>query len=485
MIEDQMNEMKEMYDIIIVGGGVTGLYTGYKLSIKFPEKNILILEKEKRCGGKILTINYKNIKLELGPMRFEQNLQPLLFNMIEDLGIKYSKFSPYTCPYECELSELKLRDDEYAAIKHYSNQCKSNHKSIIFTLLKYGIKLLLGNQWDVDNDNVYADGRDNKKEDLKKNGEYKGIKLHNIGFWNALSMVLSTNAINHINHYGSFYHVIGLNANAADHITFMLDILATSKDELITINGGVEQIITKLLQKIDEADNININKNIRVDSYDDTIGIITNVKCGNNQILKCQDLIFTCHKNAYKNIQGFPQYIQENFQSVMVVDLFKLFIVISNPPFNEKSIPMSNTNAHKIPCRELHYDYDTYTKNGIIMLYGDNPSVNFWASFLKGNGYICNDSPELEIYLGIVLDKLFPLSKIKIEFYSLLKWSNSPYSTGIHLWRPGYVSSDIMNKFVKFGKHNKIHICGEAYSTYQGFIEGCLRSANLVIKSIQ
>ncbi|MCB0458781.1 MAG: FAD-dependent oxidoreductase, partial [Flavobacteriaceae bacterium] len=38
------------YDHIIVGGGIVGLATAYKLQLKFPDKNIAILEKEDSIG---------------------------------------------------------------------------------------------------------------------------------------------------------------------------------------------------------------------------------------------------------------------------------------------------------------------------------------------------------------------------------------------------------------------------------------------------
>lgn len=40
----------EHYDITIVGGGIVGLATAYKLNIKYPNKKILVLEKEKEVG---------------------------------------------------------------------------------------------------------------------------------------------------------------------------------------------------------------------------------------------------------------------------------------------------------------------------------------------------------------------------------------------------------------------------------------------------
>jgi (S)-2-hydroxyglutarate dehydrogenase len=39
------------YDIIVVGGGIVGLATAYKLSLKVPHKTILVLEKEKEVAG--------------------------------------------------------------------------------------------------------------------------------------------------------------------------------------------------------------------------------------------------------------------------------------------------------------------------------------------------------------------------------------------------------------------------------------------------
>ena len=43
--------MKNEYDYIIVGGGIIGLATAYKLALKCPKKTILILEKEAQLAS--------------------------------------------------------------------------------------------------------------------------------------------------------------------------------------------------------------------------------------------------------------------------------------------------------------------------------------------------------------------------------------------------------------------------------------------------
>ena len=40
-----------VYDIIVIGGGVVGLSTAYKINLKYPDKKILVLEKEKEVAS--------------------------------------------------------------------------------------------------------------------------------------------------------------------------------------------------------------------------------------------------------------------------------------------------------------------------------------------------------------------------------------------------------------------------------------------------
>ncbi|MEM7372586.1 MAG: FAD-dependent oxidoreductase [Bacteroidota bacterium] len=72
--------------------------------------------------------------------------------------------------------------------------------------------------------------------------------------------------------------------------------------------------------------------------------------------------------------------------------------------------------------------------------------------------------------------------------YGLRDWGLEPYGAGCHAWRPNCKSWEVRERIQAFAllgndKVNKknIHICGEAYSDYQGFIEGALRTANKVI----
>jgi|688.fasta_scaffold00007_203 oxygen-dependent protoporphyrinogen oxidase len=74
-----------LYDFIIVGGGISGLYAAYELKKK--GFKILILEKTAVVGGTWSSFQYKTSVYELGPNTILSNSDELL-GLIEDLGME-------------------------------------------------------------------------------------------------------------------------------------------------------------------------------------------------------------------------------------------------------------------------------------------------------------------------------------------------------------------------------------------------------------
>ena len=75
-----------MYDIIIIGGGISGLYLAYKLQ---QEYKILLVEKV-TIGGRIYThtcnVDSMKCRYEVGAGRLSSN-HKLLLNLIRELGL--------------------------------------------------------------------------------------------------------------------------------------------------------------------------------------------------------------------------------------------------------------------------------------------------------------------------------------------------------------------------------------------------------------
>ena len=89
-----------------------------------------------------------------------------------------------------------------------------------------------------------------------------------------------------------------------------------------------------------------------------------------------------------------------------------------------------------------------------------------------------------ERLVDLVLGKVAP----SIMRYAIRDWSRPPFGAASHCWVPGSDSNVVREELAAFALEGQssptVHVVGEAYSDYQGFIEGALRSAELAIEKI-
>jgi hypothetical protein len=80
--------------------------------------------------------------------------------------------------------------------------------------------------------------------------------------------------------------------------------------------------------------------------------------------------------------------------------------------------------------------------------------------------------------------------------YGIRDWSAEPFGGAAHLWKPGFSATPVKNGRPiddpllgfslreRVGGPRNVHICGEAFSGNQGFIEGALQTAERVVGQI-
>ena len=84
-----------IYDIIIIGGGISGLYMAYKLKIRNPSVKLLILEKSK-LGGRAGTYSFQGVDVVTGAGIGRRAKDYLLRKLLKDLDIPSHEFSTNT-----------------------------------------------------------------------------------------------------------------------------------------------------------------------------------------------------------------------------------------------------------------------------------------------------------------------------------------------------------------------------------------------------
>ena len=81
-----------IYHYIIIGAGISGLYTGYKLQKKYPDKNILIIEKEDRLGGRAGNYEFAGASVVIGAGIGRKEKDQTLEALIHELELPTSDF---------------------------------------------------------------------------------------------------------------------------------------------------------------------------------------------------------------------------------------------------------------------------------------------------------------------------------------------------------------------------------------------------------
>jgi oxygen-dependent protoporphyrinogen oxidase len=78
---------EKIYDVVVVGGGISGLVTAYYLLKRLHSLSLLLVEASPRLGGTMQTRHVEGFIIEEGPNGFLDN-KPHTLNLVKDLGIE-------------------------------------------------------------------------------------------------------------------------------------------------------------------------------------------------------------------------------------------------------------------------------------------------------------------------------------------------------------------------------------------------------------
>jgi phytoene dehydrogenase-like protein len=371
----------------------------------------------------------------------------------------------------------------------------------------------------------YADSLDDTDYDrIRTTTMLGGRKLYTMGLWNALDYVLSAGAVSKIRDVGTFYHLIPENPSASEWAIFWLRLFRSAKD-LSTIegDGGVSQIITRLEGQLRSlpARNVDIITGATVTDVGPAARA-DQVRLRIELSDRAWDLDFhhvvlaLPRSPLSKLTRNFPVEIRNYIEGVNGFPLLKVFAVLREPWWsaNGSGTPGAQHGAHLVPTREVHYKERTEKRPskaapstvGLVLLYTDRPANAYWAPYVQLPHHAAQVNGPLTLRRELAAQLLAlktqretgPQESYKTQIdemeetiagFAIRDWSKPPFGAASHAWLPGINVPDAMDRLKAFslvgqpGRGN-IHICGEAFSDYQGFIEGSLRSATKTIHSI-
>jgi len=517
-------------DFAIIGGGCSGTYVAWRLANKYPNKSIRLYEASDRIGGRLATIEMpgtkaltgQSVRVELGGMRFSK-AQLLVRHLIGHLGL-------HPKPFSYPISHYYLRGKHYYAsdseIPPYSVDGEEQGKDpgeLVKSAIVGALKAtdLIGS----DHPSVRAKLEDIhystltpfEWEALKRVGTIADTPLWNLGFWNVLWRQLSSEAY-FLAHDGLGYQSILTNWNAAEAIPWFLRDFDCSYE---TVQEGMDSIPLTLAAELKRAQPHSIftaHKATSIEQVGDKVLRIKFTTDEEPEVVDATSVILALPRNALQGIEfaGFSEELVHRFQqdvsTVSSHALLKLILGYKSAWWrSDAKKRFEHTRAvTDLPIRQIYYfDSETLMAQaasvsespvGILMAsYSDAHYVDFWQPLIRkpyqddvhyvGGDLSFDETKWLGAFGAIkrLVDKahrqvcaLHPGADPPAPYVGMvMDWSLPPYLGGWHTWqtsvRPWRVMERMKNPFTK------LYVCGEAYSPEQGWVEGALRSAELVL----
>ena len=435
------------YDIVIVGGGISGIYSMYNLKKKYPKLKVLLLEKEDRFGGRVYSFNTKvdNIDyvMDLGAGRIGHH-HKLMVSLIKELKLEKYMFNIGNTENYIEYNKkTKEVSDKSEYKKKYEkmlyklfNNAKIDNLSKIFLIKHYLNEILI--------------------KFLPKS-IYKFIE-NSFEYKNKLFHLNAYNAINYFkydyNHNSKFFIMTN---GLSSIINAMLSNISQNKKYKVKKNSYVNNIIYN-----NETSNYNINFKENNITYNIT----------------CKHLICALPRCDLIKFKILNPYLRElnTINEISKVRIFEIYNKTLHANGKEemwfKNIKKTTTNE------EVQFIIPINPETGLIMSsYNENLSTkeNYWNNLYKKGTNI------LKVKLREKLNNLFRIYNIVIPESKYIKFYY--WRSGVACWKKNVDSHYISQKILNLMPH--FYICGENYSNYQAWCEGALESSESVLNKLK
>lgn len=550
--------------ICIIGGGIAGLYTAWRiLEDGDPSLRVEIFEASASFGGRIKSqaIPWIPFKAELGAMRFRSN-HLLLRSLLDELSIHVRNFDVKPPSLRVRGRTLSIKELTKGGCSHcgasipYLLKPEERGKSpeelvigVIGTLLENLTFPSLGHTKGHGVKQKIAEGDLSAGlwKAIKEAGQYNNTPLYNIGFWNLLQHYLSNEAFQLVHDALSLESVLG-NWSAAEAIPWFLKDFASQ--ELYMVPEGMAAVIKKLEARISQPkykDRVSAHLESPVTEClrGENSWLITYK--GNGKPQEFDKVILALPQHALKelviNKKKGERWKPKWIDWVHPHRLFKLFLLYENEWWMQDDLPGHAVGRifTDLPLRQIYYFppkwmekcgkntlkefkghddvEDALARWSLVMAsYSDEHYVSFWnpplsvqelgmyerpslyykqpehlpASFAEKIEKKFNDEipRPLRASERIVKKVQHQLSEIHGHIVPdpiigvFKDWGEAPFGGGWHTWKIGAKpwsgrdgeSSDMLAD---------LYLCGEAYSTEQGWIEGALKSSEVVLKQLE
>lgn len=350
---------------------------------------------------------------------------------------------------------------------------------------------------------------------------YNLLKVNDIGFWNLIKDQVSQEGYAFLANAGGYYSNT-INWNSAEAFPYMVGDFS-SNPTYKTIAEGYDSIAYALANAYTDVADARIwsqNKlltftNVHPRSADFRYELLFLNLASNEQwkvyantivlAMPRKSLELLDQENFFFDVNQHAE-LNENIRSVIMEPAFKILMGFESPWWRQE--PLNIDSGHSItdlPMRQCYYFGTNATGAPNSMLlgsYGDMTTQTFWkplsdAKILfkpRATRSVALDQMKdfeedqaSQVMVDEVMDQLRELHGPEVDIPApyityFRDWTDDPYGAGYHAWKAGFDVRYVMRYMRKPFDTESIHICGEAYSTQQGWVEGAFCVAENMLR---
>jgi monoamine oxidase len=523
----------ENIDIAIVGGGVSGIYSAWRLKKADPKRKIVLFEGSNHVGGRLLSVtppDIPNMVAELGGMRILPAVQPLIKRLIDVLNQELppgKKIELYDFPVD-EPQNIAYLRGVYLRLSDFTTKPDKVPYHLSFLerggtaggIIVSAIEQIVPGITNPDLDEY-------ERRQMARGASFAGVPLYKQGFWNVLMRVISGEAYQLGVDAGGYNSTL-TNWNAADAIPWYLSDFGVDP-QYKGFKKGFQQVPLSLAELFKDAKG-DIRLKTQVEGFNWVKGGVELLV--NGKTISAKTLILAMPRRSLDLLAANSpplQEITELIASVTPRPLFKLFTTYSNPWWlaagytgpDGTFVPVeAGRTVTDLPVRQTYYwpkDDGGPATGGPAMLmasYDDGTNIGFWdglrprrrEAWKAGLEVAQPDDPflgedrdkkprlvwwqykaprrmvaEVARQLAVVHGLTYTPAVRNAAFRD---WGDDPFGGGWNSWNIGVKSWEVKRRIIQPFDKRSLYICGEAYSDAQGWVEGALQTADMMLEKV-
>jgi monoamine oxidase len=493
-------------DVAVIGGGISGLYTAWRLSSGPHPPKVAVYESSPRLGGRIdsvpLPVPAPGASADFGAMRFFP-FMAMVKSLLGYLAIPTEVF-PGNTPRQNFLRNVQLGPTCSAPNLPY--QLAPGEPTNPFELM---MKILDGSvpnatkltaqQW----------------REVTQNGSFQGRELWRWGVRNIAEELISNEA------YEFVYDAAGLDSmflktNAA----IGLRCIATPLPDYVAGRvfrpvDGFGALVAELENRLAKCPSCTIFRQQRLISAGRAGDKIKLTFAGEQTL--ADKVVLALPRRALELIDFddlFPEEqrdaerrrFENKLAGVQGIPAFKLCLVYEKPWWqqftNTAGVSEGWTDGYSVtdlPIRQVFFGLGqgpqpAGNERVLLATYADTGAARYWEGLANVSAIEPRMGPAFQYnqagpgnLLNAVERQLSALLQMKDPlppplFVGFMNWDADPYGGGWHEWNPGVDVTSAIPDMRRPIPGAPIYLCGEAYSWFQGWIEGALMSAERMLQ---